>query len=151
MLDKLQWDNSPELRERVYNELANWGAWSKQGGRVYLNYPDHANFTNEPRRDPPPVVDPDLAEWTERVFRYWRTEATGGQRPTFVLKLKYLEDRPLEKICYDFHGKFKVKRRNSEMAAFIDEAEWFYALLSQELREDLAVKSTQTGQKRHVA
>lgn len=133
MIDKLQWDNSPELRERIYHELSNWGAWSKQGGREYLNYPDHCNFTTQPRRDPPPPVDPDEAERAERVLRLWMQDGQGAPQRIFVLKLKYLENRPLEKICFDFYGKFKVKRRKAEMEAFIDEAEWFYALLSQEL------------------
>ena len=129
-MDKTAWDNSPDLRKAIERELDNWGVWSRQGNRVDLGHPHQIPGATPPEHDPPRPVIAGLAEASERVISTWCASTDRGQRAAFLLKLKYVERRPLEKIAFDYRKKFRTDRSDAVVAALIDEAEWCYWMLT---------------------
>ena len=130
MSDKFDWDNSPELRRSVERELDNWGTWSRQGNRINLGHPSQIPGATPPEHDPPRPVFIKGAEATEHVISTWCATTDRGKRGAFLLKCKYIERRPLEQIAEDYGRKFKQPTNKSRADALVDEAEWFYWLLT---------------------
>jgi len=130
-VDKITWDNSPQMRQSVERELDNWGAWS-QGGHTNLGYPRQMAGASPPDADPPPPVDVDAAWRTEQVLTAWARHGkdAAGIAGLFLLKCKYVERRPIEKTTFDYRRKFRTGHTESAISAMIDEAEWFYFLLT---------------------
>ena len=133
-MDKTVWDNSDELRHSIERELDNWGAWSRQGGGTNLGFPQNIPGAGPPERDPPRPVNVEKAWQTENVFKAWRQHSTtrDGDFGCFLLKLKYMERQPLEKMAHDFNRKFRRRVGNGQIRAMLDEYEFFYYLLTSE-------------------
>ena len=129
-MDKTVWDNNDELRRTIERELDNWGAWSRQGNRVNLGHPQQIPGATPPERDPPPVVNLKMAEASEHVISTWCATSEPGKEGAFLLKAKYVERQPLEATALHYRRKFKSSRSDDTVAALIDEAEWFYWLLT---------------------
>ena len=130
-MDKLAWDNSPEMRRAVENELDNWGAWSRQGALINLGHAAQIPGATPPERDPPRPVNQSAAERSEWIISTWSRCSESGKHGAFLIKLKYVERRILEDMAEHYRRKFKVGHHDSVVAALIDEAEWFYSLLAQ--------------------
>ena len=129
-MDKTVWDNSLEKRRSVFSQLDNWGAWSRQGSGTRLYYADHIPGTTPPDRDPPPAVNVDIAEQSEYAISTWCSLTETGKAGAFLLKLKYVERQPIESIATHWERKFKRRTTDARIEALIDEAEWFYWLLT---------------------
>ena len=127
------WDNSPELRASIESELDNWGAWSRLGATINLLYPSQMAGCSPPNRGPSVSVDEDKAWRTEQVLSTWRRLSDiSGEVGVFLLKLKYIECRPIEKIAYDYRRKFKCSRSDHQILEMIYEAEMMYWLFTSE-------------------
>lgn len=129
--DKAVWDNSPEKRKTVGNDLDNWGTWSRDGGGCVVTSASSVFKSGDGYRGTSEAYNLDQAEETEQILSDWWRSSQSGKVGVFLLKLKYVERRALEKIGYDYRRKFKSDRPDEVVEAMIDEAEWFYWLLTQ--------------------
>ena len=129
-MDKSHWDNSKELRDSVAEELDNWGTWSRDGGGCVVTSSSSVFKSGEGYRGVSEAYNVDKAERTEDILSEWWRTSQSGKVGVFLLKLKYVERRAREKIGFDYRRKFKSKRPDEVVQAMIDEAEWFYWLLT---------------------
>lgn len=129
-----EWDNSPELKRSIKDELENWAHWSHDAGTS--KYAKQPWYT--PPRDqrdkpmPPPPCDVKLAEETEGFFRLWRTIARAADPRTkhhlatliVAVKLHYLTGKSAQTKA----KILSVSRR--EFYRLLDEAEYRYWVIA---------------------
>jgi hypothetical protein len=63
------WDNSPELRESVRDDLYEWGG-AMRGGKPHLGFPNKAVFAQVPSKGGP-SHDPDKVQAISDSFVLW--------------------------------------------------------------------------------
>jgi len=122
------WLNNPELRNSVRAQLDEWAHWAR--GSIRLPEPTHEPWTTPPDRDPPPVIDHDRAEATERVLTTWAITTDAGKRLTFLLKLRYIERRAWEDIAVHYRRRFKKSYTAEEIELLTGDAEWCFWMLT---------------------
>lgn len=129
---RAEWNDNPELRHAVKEELRNWATWSFEKNNEH-GYPSQQSWYTPPRdqRDkppPPPPCNVREAEETEGWFRFWRTlarEADPIARKHLVtlmliIRLHYLTGKT---------GQTKAKIVNVSRPHYyrlLDEAEYRY-------------------------
>lgn len=124
------WSESNFLRESVQRELDNWGLWSRGGG-TNLGYPDSVPGAGSPERDPSPAIRTGQAERTEHILSTWSATTNRGRRLAFILKLRYVENQPLEAIATHYRAKFGERLEKADVEIKLDNAEMGYWLLAQ--------------------
>lgn len=127
-LDNLrgQWDNSPELRAVVRQDLANWGAWSRTGSTLRLGY---TSMTWD-KKSQGELYDSDAALKAEAVLSGWYRASELAAQRVFVLKLAYVEQRSNLQILPHFTRKFKQRSDESEIGSLVDASEFYYWVLT---------------------
>lgn len=96
---RAEWDESPELRVQVQEELRNWAIWS-HGGKPDLGYPHEEPWAVSPSKCPPPC-DVEKARTTEDNLVMWRLVARSADaevrsylaRLLMVLRLHYITSK----------------------------------------------------------
>lgn len=132
---RAQWDESPELRVSVQEELLNWAIWS-HGGYEDLGHAHKSNFYDKMKGSTPPgcppVCDVARAEETEDNLVMWRLVARSADARTrhylakliLILKLHYLTGKAA-------HTKAKIASvSRKKFYELLEDAEYRYWVIS---------------------
>ena len=99
---------------------------------VNLGYPRQIAGETPPEADPPAPVDERAAMRTDALLAAWARHGEGGDRGLFLLRLRYIERRPVEAIAYHYRRKWDEPCSDSRARAMLDEAEFVYWLITKE-------------------
>ena len=124
------WNDSPELRRSVRDDLTEWGN-AQRGGWPDLGYPKEQPFSNEPTKMPP-SYDLDKVDAITETFVLWTLSL--GEIPDIdkrarvkrllkVLKVHFISDAPAEAKA----RRFKVRR--SRFWELVNEASFRFWVL----------------------
>ena len=119
------WNDSPQLRESVREDLVEWGR-AQRGGWPDLGYPKEAPFSNEPQRQPP-SYDLDKVDAMTKTLILWTLELHNipdlDKRARFarmlkVLKVHFISDAPAEAKARRFKTSIRTFWRLVDEASF---------------------------------
>jgi hypothetical protein len=130
-----KWDESPELRIQVQEELRNWAIWS-HGGKPDLGHAHKANFYDQMKGASPsgcpPVCDVEKAKTTEDNFVMWRLVAKEAEpyarhylaKLLLVLRLHYMTSKAA-------HTKARIANvSRKQYYRLLEDAEYRYWVIS---------------------
>lgn len=113
------------MQREVFEELSNWGAWSRRGAGTGLWY--SAVYT---QARPGFAVDEDRGAYTEFVLSSWSVVSSRGRRMAFVLKMRFAEARTLEEMIWNYNRRFRAAVDDEWMEWALMEAAYSYWVLS---------------------
>ena len=126
MLNRDQWDNSPEAQRAIKRRLINWG-WHYRGGGDNLGYPDHQPFTTPPHRQtarPPEYIGQDDADAVELLITSAAQASLVAMRNAMVLRAEYI----LGHLTQESRAKSRGMTRSTFQRRVADADFWFYKL-----------------------
>lgn len=132
---RAEWDESPELRVQVQEELRNWAIWS-HGGKPDLGHAHKTNFYDQMKGASapgcPPPCDIDQAKITEDNLVMWRLIARQADplvrhqlaKMLLILRLHYTTNKAA-------HTKAKIANvSRKQFYRLLEDAEYRYWVIS---------------------